>query len=316
MFIALGLALLMWPRAQGAVVYGNSDLVMAAGVAGGLLWGWPAILLLLKPTLAPLAIPFAKDRRFWAGLALLLVACIPMLALWRDYAVAFINMRGLGWDYSIGSLPLLLVPVAFWLGTPRRTDPGDAHRRQGHPHMKDASDTPFDATPELTVVVPVFKEGEAVDPVLRALTAAITAPHEILVVYDFDEDPTFPVIERLHEESPAIRGLRNDLGRGVLNAMKAGIEASRGELVLSRWPTDRTSRRWWTRMVALARDGADVVAASRYMKGGHQVGGPPLKRLMSRTAGLTLDLVRRCRDPRPDEQLQALLAAAARRHHD
>ena len=41
-------------------------------------------------------------------------------------------------------------------------------------------------------------------------------------------------------------------------------------------------------MVALARDGADVVSASRYMQGGHQVGGPPLKRLMSRTAGLTL----------------------------
>jgi hypothetical protein len=42
------------------------------------------------------------------------------------------------------------------------------------------------------------------------------------------------------------------------------------------------------RMVALARDGADVVAASRYMRGGHQIGGPLLKRLMSRTAGLTL----------------------------
>jgi dolichol-phosphate mannosyltransferase len=38
----------------------------------------------------------------------------------------------------------------------------------------------------------------------------------------------------------------------------------------------------------LARGGADVVAASRYMKGGHQVGGPLLKRLMSRTAGLSL----------------------------
>jgi hypothetical protein len=41
-------------------------------------------------------------------------------------------------------------------------------------------------------------------------------------------------------------------------------------------------------MVALARDGADVVAASRYMPGGRQVGGPPLKRLLSRIAGLTL----------------------------
>ena len=41
-------------------------------------------------------------------------------------------------------------------------------------------------------------------------------------------------------------------------------------------------------MVALARSGADVVSASRYMRGGHQMGGPPVKRLMSRTAGLTL----------------------------
>ena len=45
------------------------------------------------------------------------------------------------------------------------------------------------ASPVLSVVMPVFKEGEAVEPVLRALTAAITVPHEILVVYDFDEDP-------------------------------------------------------------------------------------------------------------------------------
>jgi dolichol-phosphate mannosyltransferase len=31
-----------------------------------------------------------------------------------------------------------------------------------------------------------------------------------------------------------------------------------------------------------------VVAASRYMRGGHQIGGPLLKRTMSRMAGLTL----------------------------
>ena len=81
---------------------------------------------------------------------------------------------------------------------------------------------------ELSVVMPVFNEGEAVEPVLRALTAASPPPHEILVVYDFDEDPTVPVIARLAGELPAVRGLRNDLGRGVLNAMKAGIAESRG----------------------------------------------------------------------------------------
>jgi dolichol-phosphate mannosyltransferase len=142
--------------------------------------------------------------------------------------------------------------------------------------------------PVLSVVMPVFKEGEAVEPVLRALTAAIAEPHEILVVYDFDEDPTVPVIERLAAELPTVRGLRNDLGRGVLNAMKAGLAASSGAYVLISMADGSDEPHVVDSMVELARDGADVVSASRYMRGGRQIGGPPLKRLMSRTAGLTL----------------------------
>ena len=142
--------------------------------------------------------------------------------------------------------------------------------------------------PELSIVMPVYKEGEAVEPVLRAMTAAVSADHEILVVYDFDEDPTVPVIERLSAELPAVRGLRNTLGRGVLNAMRAGIAASHGRYVLISMSDGSDEPHVVDPMVALARSGADVVSASRYMRGGHQVGGPPLKRLMSRTAGLTL----------------------------
>ncbi len=144
------------------------------------------------------------------------------------------------------------------------------------------------APPVLSVVMPVFKEGDAVEPVLRALTAGVSTPHEIIVVYDFDEDPTVPVIERLRAELPAVRGLRNDLGRGVLNAMKAGMDATAGAYVLISMADGSDEPHVVDPMVALARDGADVVSASRYMRGGRQVGGPRLKRLMSRTAGLTL----------------------------
>ncbi len=143
-------------------------------------------------------------------------------------------------------------------------------------------------TPLLSIVMPVFKEGEAVEPVIRGLTAGVQTPHEILVVYDFDEDPTVPVIARLAGELPAVRGLRNDLGRGVLNAMKAGIAASVGSYVLITMSDGSDEPQVVDPMVALAEGGADVVAASRYMHGGRQVGGPPLKRWMSRTAGLTL----------------------------
>ena len=69
-------------------------------------------------------------------------------------------------------------------------------------------------------------------------------------------------------------------------------------------------------MVALARDGADVVSASRYMRGGR-----PGRRAAAQAADepdrrADPPLVRRRPDPRPDQQLQALLAALPRLGHD
>ena len=142
--------------------------------------------------------------------------------------------------------------------------------------------------PELAIVLPVYNEGEAVEPVLRALSAAVMTPHELVVVYDFDGDTTAPVVARLAGEIPGLRGLRNDLGRGVLNAMKAGIAGTSAPYVLISMADGSDEPQVVDPMVAFARAGADVVSASRYMRGGRQIGGPRLKRLMSRAAGLTL----------------------------
>ena len=153
--------------------------------------------------------------------------------------------------------------------------------------MSDAQRT-AKTQPELSIVMPVFNEGEAVEPVLRSLSDFVQTPREILVIWDFDGDTTKPVVERLAPEIPGLRGVRNDLGRGVLNAMKAGIAESTGEFVLISMADGSDEPHHIDQMVARARQGADVVAGSRYMRGGGQLGGPPLKRLMSRTAGLTL----------------------------
>jgi dolichol-phosphate mannosyltransferase len=142
--------------------------------------------------------------------------------------------------------------------------------------------------PELSIVVPVYNEGEAVDPVLRALSNAVATPHEILVVYDFDADTNVPVITRLAADVPEIRGHMNTLGRGVLNAMRSGIAASNGRYILISMADGSDEPHLVDPMMELARAGADVVSASRYMRGGRQIGGPPIKRLLSRAAGLTL----------------------------
>lgn len=142
--------------------------------------------------------------------------------------------------------------------------------------------------PIVSIVVPVYNEGPAVEPVLRSLASAVSTPHEILVVYDYDEDPTVPIVERLAVELPAIRGHRNELGRGVLNALRSGLAASKGRYVVVSMADGSDEPDLVDRLVLQADLGADVVAASRYMPGGRQIGGPRLKGLLSRLAGLSL----------------------------
>jgi dolichol-phosphate mannosyltransferase len=139
------------------------------------------------------------------------------------------------------------------------------------------------------VVVPVYNEGENVVPTLRGLVEdAHTRPLEVLVVHDFDEDTTVPVVKRLQSDLPELHLLRNDLGRGVVNALKSGLAAARAPYVLVTMGDGSDDPRDIDAMYALAQGGADVVAGSRYMRGGHQIGGPLLKRTMSRVAGLSL----------------------------
>ena len=142
--------------------------------------------------------------------------------------------------------------------------------------------------PDLSIVVPVYNEPDNIGPTLRRIEAEVTTPHEVLVVYDFDGDTTVPVVRDLQAELPAVHLHRNDLGHGVLNAMKAGITASHAPLVLITMADGSDEMDRVDDMVQMGQQGAAIVAGSRYMKGGGQVGGPLLKRTLSRAAGLSL----------------------------
>ena len=152
--------------------------------------------------------------------------------------------------------------------------------------------TPADH-PELSVVMPVYNEGASIEPVLRGLEKAISVEHETLIVYDFDEDNTVPVVQALHDELPHVRLAKNDIGKGVLNALKSGIRQARGDLVLVMMADGSDEPHVIDDMIAAARNGAAVVAGSRYMPGGAQIGGPKLKSAMSKAAGLSLHWIGR-----------------------
>ncbi len=148
--------------------------------------------------------------------------------------------------------------------------------------------SPVGPATELSLVLPVYNEAENIAGVLRAAATQITASHEVLVVYDFDSDTTVPVVQDLLPSMPGLRLLKNELGPGVLNAMRAGIAEARSPYVLITMADGSDDLTGVDDMMRLARSGADLVAASRYMAGGHQQGGPAAKRVLSRLAGLTL----------------------------
>lgn len=110
------LVLLAYPRAIGAFLFGNSDMWAMAGVFAGIRWGWPAVLLTIKPSLAPFALVGVTHRSWWIGLACLALVSLLMLPLWFDYVTAIRNVA-IGADYSLGSVPLLLVPIVAWFGS-------------------------------------------------------------------------------------------------------------------------------------------------------------------------------------------------------
>jgi hypothetical protein len=105
--------LVAWPRTFGAVLFGNTDMWMAAGVAGGLRWGWPAVLIAVKPTFLPFALVGVRHRSTWVLGTILGLLSLPLLP---DYITAMTNLRVDGIGYAAVSLPIVLIPIVAWLG--------------------------------------------------------------------------------------------------------------------------------------------------------------------------------------------------------
>lgn len=144
--------------------------------------------------------------------------------------------------------------------------------------------------PELTIVIPVYNEGENILQSLREIQRCVTVPTTVSIIYDFEEDTTLAALKQLPvDTSLMVRTMRNAYGRGVLNAIKTGLETANTELIVVTMADLSDPPEVITEMLRTAREtGAAVVCASRYMRGGKQIGGPKLKGLLSRTAGMLL----------------------------
>ena len=146
----------------------------------------------------------------------------------------------------------------------------------------------------LDIVVPVYNEDKGILKLFDEIEKEIKTPKRVMIVYDFDGDTTVPVVkEHQSDFSYRIDLVLNTLGRGALNAIKMGMRSAEAEMILIMMADSSDRLNVVDSMCDMMNQGYDLVCGSRYMKGGKQNGGPFLKSLFSRIAGLTLHFLTR-----------------------
>ena len=136
--------------------------------------------------------------------------------------------------------------------------------------------------------MPVYNEGKVISETLRRVETEIKIPHELLIIYDMDGDTTLAPVKRLQKKYPSVKLAKNIYGKGALNALKTGIKKSKGEAVCVMMADLTDDPKIVNLMIEKFNQGFDVVAGSRYMSGGRQIGGPVVKQILSRIAGISL----------------------------
>jgi dolichol-phosphate mannosyltransferase len=147
--------------------------------------------------------------------------------------------------------------------------------------------------PKVSVVVPAYNEGSHITPVLDRIFESVRLQCEVLVVVDSPDDTTIPVVTAYSEKEPRLRYIINTYGRGPANAIRFGIATAAAPVAVVTMADGCDDPRQIDDLARLVDRGVAVAAASRYMPGGQQVGGPLLKGLLSRMAGRSLALLAR-----------------------
>jgi dolichol-phosphate mannosyltransferase len=145
--------------------------------------------------------------------------------------------------------------------------------------------------PRVSIVIPAREEGDGIITALARIAEAVTMPHEVLVVVDHAGDTTVATVEGVAAEYPSVRVAVQDLGPGPANAIRYGFSIAAAKTIVVTMADGSDDVHLIEGLVRLVERGCVIAAASRYMPGGAQIDGPPLKRVLSWAAGRSLNLL-------------------------
>ncbi len=152
---------------------------------------------------------------------------------------------------------------------------------------------------KLSVVIPARNEGpnigECLDRLVETLESARGIPFELLVVDDGSSDDTAAIVAARARSVKSIRLLRRESPPGLGRAVRSGLDAVSGDVVvvfmadLSDSPED---------LVAYYRkiqEGYDCVFGSRFLPGSSVTNYPPVKLVLNRAANRAMQVLFRTR---------------------
>lgn len=161
-----------------------------------------------------------------------------------------------------------------------------------------ANDKKFDSRkmkPELSVVIPAYLEAENLHiilPRLKKILNAIEPSHEILVIDTPNPlDETQSVCIQL-----GAKYVRRSPGSSFGDAVRSGIRVAQGKWILC-MDADGSHAPEFIPQLYAQKDSADIVIASRYVKGGFTENSLPLifmSRILNLTYAIVLNL--KCKD--------------------
>ena len=128
---------------------------------------------------------------------------------------------------------------------------------------------------DLSLVIPAFNEtGRLAEPIREAAywCRSRGQSFEIIVSDDGSSDGTADLVDRLTRDTPELRLVRSQENRGKGHAVRLGVHAARGELILVADADGATPIAELARLERHIHAGADLAIGSRGLRGeGHTV---------------------------------------------
>lgn len=144
---------------------------------------------------------------------------------------------------------------------------------------------------KLSIILPVFNEKESLLIMVRLLNSSLKIDAEIIIVHDSLNDNSLESANILINEYENVQLVHNKIGPGVKNAIQAGVDKSKNEIILITAVDEIFPIISIEKMLEeILNKNYDFISGTRYSKGGERLGGSLIGSILSRTANKVFNL--------------------------